>query len=82
MSQDVPPHIQAAFLREQDRHQHEIARLVDEHPEYRSHFCYGLLGGAVGVCDTFGIDVEGFLVELRKRYPKPPVLNPPSRRQS
>jgi hypothetical protein len=78
----VPPHIEAAYRREEERHQHEIARLIDLYPAYRSHFCYGLLGGAVAVCDTFGVDVEAFVAELRERCPKPPVLTPPTRRQS
>jgi hypothetical protein len=65
-----------------DRHNREFSDLINQWPEQRSHIAYMMLGSAVAVCDSFGLDVEGWLAELRRREPKPPVLSPPKKRQS
>lgn len=71
-----------AFLAEQERSLKQLAGLISMYPEFRSHFAYGLLGSAVATCDTFGLDVEAWLVELRRTQDKPAVLVPPKGRVS
>lgn len=78
MNQDA----RAAFFAEEKRHCAELVRLIARYPQYRAHFAYALLGTAVATCDTFGLDVESWLAELRKREPRPSVLVPPKSRQS
>lgn len=74
--------VTAAVHAEERRHHDEIIRIISRWPEYRAHLAYALLGSAIATCDSFGIDVEDFLTQLRQREPKPPVLVPPSKRQS
>jgi len=60
--------------REEKRHVAEVSRIIDQWPEYRYHLACALLGSAVAIADSFGIDVEGWLAGLRRRHPRPPVL--------
>lgn len=78
----IPTHIGHAIYGEERRHLAEVSALVRKWPAYRSHFAFALLGSAIAVCDSFGCDVEGFLAELRRVEPKPPVLVPPAGVQS
>lgn len=78
----VPTHIEQAVLSEERRHMAAISALIGRWPAYRSHLAYALLGSAIAVCDSFGIDVDAFLLELRRREPKPSVLVPPTGSQS
>lgn len=73
----MPDHIRAEYFAEEKRHVEECVRLITKYPEWRAHFSYALLGSAVAQCDSFGLDVEAWLVGLRKRHPKPAVLTPP-----
>ena len=59
-----------------------IMSIVGKWPEARVELAYALLGGAIAVCDSFGIDVQAFLDELRRREPMPAVLTPPKGSQS
>jgi hypothetical protein len=78
----VPDHIEAEFYAEEKRHIAEVVRLIDKYPQFRASFTYALLGSAVAQCDSLGLDVEAWLVGLRKLHPKPAVLAPPKRRQN
>jgi hypothetical protein len=74
----MPQGAARVWLVEEKRHVQAVSAFVNQFPECRSHACYALLGSAIATCDTFGIDVEGFLTGLRARFPKPPVLVPPA----
>ena len=73
----MKPAIEHALLAEEKRHTQAISAIIGKHPEYRAQLAYALLGGAIAVCDSFGLDVQGFLDELRRREPMPAVLVPP-----
>lgn len=74
----VTPDANAEYLAVEKRQVAEWVALVNRWPNFRQHFAYGFLGHAIAIADSFGCDVEGFLAELRKREPKPPVLTPRS----
>ncbi len=83
MSEPVMPWAaQKDFYASEERHMAGFKALLERWPAYRAHLAFGLLGGAVAVCDSLGLDVEGFVAELRKREPKPAVLVPPKRMTS
>lgn len=67
---------------EQDRHFRALVDVVAKWPEYRAHIACSMLGLAVATCDSFGVDVEGWLAQLRAQQPKPAVLVPPKEKQS
>ena len=67
----------AEYKKMEARHVHEWATLINRWPNFRLHFAYAMLATAIAVADSFGCDVEGFLVKLREREPKPSVLIPP-----
>jgi len=71
-----------AFLQEEKRHLDAAMKLIDRFPAYRAKFLYGLLGGVIALCDSFGIDVEAFIVELRRRKPRPDIFVPGKERTS
>jgi hypothetical protein len=73
----MPPGAASAWLVEEKRHIAAVVAFVAKFPECRSHASYALLGSAIATCDSYGIDVEAFLTELRARFPKPAVLVPP-----
>lgn len=73
----IPPDIERLLHAEERRHTQAILDLIGKRPEYRAHLSYVLLGGAIAVCDSFGCDVQGFLDDLRRCEPMPPVLVPP-----
>lgn len=73
---------QRQWYAEEGRHLAKIKRIIRRFPEYRAHFGYAILGAAVATCDSFGLDVEGWIAELRKREPKPDVLVPRKGEQS
>lgn len=56
--------------------------MIDRWPNFRKHIGYALLGGAIGAADMMGCDVEGFLVYLRKREPRPTPIEPGPRSAS
>ena len=56
--------------------------MIDRWPNFRKHIGYALLGGAIGAADMMGCDVEGFLVNLRKREPRPTPIEPGPRSAS
>lgn len=62
----------------QDEESQRLLDIVSRHPERRFEVAESLLGGAIAVCDTFGIDAESVLREIRRREPKPAVLVPPA----
>lgn len=66
-----------AVRAEERRHLEALQNIMKRWPEYRSQFAYAMLGQAIALCDSFGLDVDGFIRELRKREPMPPVLVPP-----
>jgi hypothetical protein len=74
----MKPEAEREVMREEKRHTDEVVRICGRWPEYRLHMAHALLGGAVAVCDSFGVDVERFIAELRRREPMPPVLVPPA----
>lgn len=75
----MKPSAERAIHAELDRHAKSLSDIIIRHPEYRAHICYALLGSAIAFCDSFGIDVEAFVAELRRREPKPDVLVPPKK---
>jgi hypothetical protein len=78
----VSHEVEAAVRVEVARHCDAIRALIAKHPEARRLVCLGLLGEAIGVCDSFGVDVEEFLSGLRASFPRPPVLVSPKSRAS
>lgn len=78
----MDPRVEAMVKSEERRHVQAIATLMQRYPEYRSHLAYALLGSAVAVCDSLGIDPIAFIRGLRDTEPLPPVLVPPKARQS
>lgn len=68
---------EATFFAWQDRVGHEVANLLARFPDRRHHIACGVLGAAIGVADTIGVDVPGFLAHLRSQHAKPDVLVPP-----
>lgn len=78
----IPHKIMQAMLVESDRHVRAVGDFIARWPEHRADLAYGLLGQAIGVCDSFGLDVEGFVANLRRSVPKPAVIVPPTSRQS
>lgn len=78
----MKPAAERAVVHEVDRQTKAVVDIVSRWPEYRSHIAYAMLGAAVATCDTFGLDVEGWLAALRAHTPKPDALVPPSGRQS
>lgn len=55
-----------------------VVALLNKHPEHREQTAYEVLGAAVAVADSMGVDADGFVAQLRQRYRKPPVLSPPA----
>lgn len=72
--------VEAAAKAVVDKYIRDIVAIIN--PEERAEIAYGLLGTAVAMCDTFGLDVPDFLKELRSKEPMPDVLVPPARQQS
>jgi hypothetical protein len=70
------------LIAEERRHMGELAALIGRFPEYRQHIACATLGAAIGTADSFGVDVEGFLAELRAKTTKPGVLVPPAEAHS
>lgn len=62
---------------EASRHLAAMLEIIVKYPAYRAHLAYTLLGGALGVCDTFGVDAQKFIDDLRRTQPMPAVLVPP-----
>ncbi len=78
----MSPEAKRLFFEEEARHLRELVNIVARWPEVRAEIAIALLGSAVAACDSFGIDVEGFLVELRRHEPRPAVLVPPKSKAS
>lgn len=78
----MKPAAERAIDAAEKRHIEDVCKIVQQWPEYRAQFAHQLLGGAIAVCDSFGVDVEGFIAELRRREPMPAVLVPPRRSTS
>jgi hypothetical protein len=74
--------VEQAVKAEVARHCDALRDLIAKHPESVRLVCLGLLGEAVGVCDSFGVDVEEFVAKLRSTFGKPGVLVPPKSRAS
>jgi ABC-type transporter Mla maintaining outer membrane lipid asymmetry permease subunit MlaE len=55
-----------------------VVALIQKFPQDRADIAVILLGGAIAIADTMGVDVEGFLTELRRTTTKPDVLVPPT----
>lgn len=53
------------FVEEEARRLAVLVELINRWPGLTRHFVLGLLGSAVGACDTFGIDAEQVLRDLR-----------------
>ncbi len=64
---------------ELERSEDEIVAFALRWPEKRKQLACALLGAAIGVCDTFGVDAEEFIVSLRAKCGKAPELFPPTR---
>lgn len=77
MSDQVPPALRDEMADYSLNDTRKVAGLVQRWPNFRRHIAYAVLGQAVAVADSFGCDVEQFIADLRKRYPKPAVLVPP-----
>ena len=75
----MTPEAERLVYAEERRHLAAVVAIVDRFPEYRAHLCHALLASAIATCDTFGVDVEAFLRELRAREPRSAVLVPPKR---
>ena len=78
----MSPSVEAEFRRIEKRYFDAIIVLIGRSPADRIAIAYSLLGQAVAMCDTFGIDVNDFLLKLRAVEPMPDVLVPPARQQS
>lgn len=62
------------WAEKQNRWTSDFVAIVKRWPNHAPDFATAFLGHAIGIADSFGIDVEGFLVHLRKTHPKPPPL--------
>lgn len=69
-------------MKEADRQMAAFRALVERWPQHRRDIAMAFLGGAIATADMFGVDVEGFLKELRSVEPDPGVLVPPKDKQS
>lgn len=78
----MTPSVEAEMRRIENRYFDAIIALIARSPADRIAIAYSLLGQAVAMCDTFGIDVNDFLRKLRAAEPMPDVLVPPARQQS
>lgn len=67
---------------ELDRQTRFIVDFTNRWPEERHRMAAELLGSAIGTCDTFGVDVQEVIANIRKAAPMPPVLVPPKGKQS
>lgn len=74
--------VEHAVHAEVARHTKAMTDLINRNPEYRSHLAYALLGSAIAVCDSYGVDTETFIAHLRATHDKPEVLVPPMMRRS
>jgi hypothetical protein len=77
MGRDISE-VQAIVIAELDRNTAAVGALIEAYPDLRSSIACAFLGAAVATADTMGVDVEGFIASLRKRYEKPDVLVPPT----
>lgn len=68
--------VQEIVTEELDRNSAAVTALIVAHPDIRTSIARAFLGAAVATADTMGVDVEGFIASLRKRYQKPDVLVP------
>lgn len=57
---------QRLFVEEEARHLAVLVGLIKRWPGLTRHFVLCLLGSAIGACDTFGVDAEQFLRDLRE----------------
>lgn len=73
----LPPELQALIEAENDRGNVAFCAIVERWPNFRKQVAVAVLGMAVASADSMGVDVEGFIRELRARFPKPDVLVPP-----
>jgi hypothetical protein len=73
----MPVELSRAVIAESDRQVQWLARTMTSWPNFREHIALAALGMAVATCDSFGIDVEGWLANLRKHEPRPAALTPP-----
>lgn len=55
-----------------------LVRFIGRWPNARHDVAMAMLGEAIGTADMMGIDVEAFLVHLRKTHPKPSPIVPRS----
>lgn len=73
----MPREGEQEWVREIDRASKFFVSFVERWPNFRRHAAFGLLGNAIAIADTMGLDVEGFLAELRRRHARPDVMAPP-----
>ena len=71
---DLDEMVQREFLDMADGFTKAWVALVSRWPNHAKALATAFLGNAIGIADTFGVDVEGFLAQLRKTHPKPAPL--------
>lgn len=74
--------LEARMIAEERRHREVLVALAEKYPNYRKHVACGRLGAAIAMADMWGVDVEGFLANLRKKTVKPEALAPGKAEQS
>ena len=78
----MPTEAHRTMWEDLDRRLDEDVDFIKRYPRWRFTYVLEVLGAAVALCDSFGVDAQAFLTKLRATEPMPPVLFPPRREPS
>jgi hypothetical protein len=73
----APTELTAELREIQDEFSRRYGSLIMRWPNFRQHIACSELGAAIALADTFGVDVEAFLVNLRQHCGRAVELLPP-----